>query len=89
MKRLGEINLEIEKLKNDQRQIINIMGQSEIIKDPQNTNSILTDHIIRFAEIAADKREQWHADFEAQSPELHERFLTMIGLSKEAILAVR
>lgn len=89
MKRLGEINQEIEKLKNDQKQIISIMSESIVIKSPHQTDFILTDHMIRYAEIANDKREQWHAEFEAQSPELHEKFLRMIGLSEEEILAVR
>lgn len=89
MKRLGEINLEIEKLKNNQKQIISIMSQSTVKKNTRNADPILTDHIIHYAEIDDDKREQWHVEFEAQSPELHEKFLTMIGFSKEEVQAIR
>lgn len=89
MKRLGEINLEIEKLKNNQKQIISIMSGSAVVKDAPADTLILTDHIIQYAEIANDKREQWHAEFEAHSPELHEKFLRMIGLSEDDILSVR
>lgn len=89
MKRLGEINLEIDKLKNDQKQIIDIMSESDVIQNPRNADFILTEHMIRYAEIEKDKREQWHAEFEAQSPEQHEKFLRLIGLSEEEILAVR
>lgn len=89
MKRLGEINLEIEKLKNNQKHIINIMSQSTVIKSPYKTDPILLDHIIRYAEIDDDKREQWHMEFEVQSPDLHDKFLRMIGLSEEEVQSIR
>lgn len=89
MKRLGEINFEIEKLKNNQKQIISIMSQSTVIRSPYKLDPILMNHIIRYAEIDDNKREQWHVEFEAQSPELHDKFLTMIGLSEEEVQAVR
>ena len=89
MKRLGEINSEIEKLKDNQKHIISIMSQSTVTKNPYKADPILMDRIIRYAEIDDNKREQWHVEFEAQSPELHEQFLKMIGLSEEEVKAVR
>lgn len=89
MKRLGEINFEIEKLKNNQKQIISIMSQSTVIKNPCNADPILMDHIIHYAEIDDNKREQWHVEFAAQSPELHDKFLRMMGFSEEEVQVIR
>ena len=81
MKRLGEFNLEIEKLKNQQKQIINILKKMFISKSIKNDNAI--EKIIIYAEIDFDQRELWHAEFEKQSPEIHENFLKMLGLNDE------
>ena len=89
MKRLGEINLEIEKLKNNQKQIIGIMSQSTVVQNPRNADPILTDQLIHYAEIDDSEREQWHVEFEAQSPELHDKFLTMLGFGEEEVQAIR
>lgn len=85
MKRLGEFNLEIEKLKNQQKQIINILDKMFILKSIRNDNAKTIEKIINYAEIDFDQRELWHAEFEKQSPEIHEYFLKMLGLNDEEI----
>lgn len=89
MKRLGELNLEIEQLKNNQIQIINLMSKTFPDKLFRNADSKMIDKIINYAEIDLDKKVQWHSEFEAQSPEQHEYFLSVLGLSKEEIKALK
>jgi len=89
MKRLGEFNLEIEKLKNQQNQIINILDKMFISKNIRNEDLNTIRKIISYAEIDFDKRELWHAEFEKQSPEQHEYFLAMLGLNDDEIKALK
>jgi len=85
MKRLGELNLEIKRLKEYQEQIVKLLSNTLSVGNFRNANSELIDKIISYAEIDFDKKDQWHSEFETQSPELHETFLSVLGLSKEDI----
>ncbi len=89
MKRLGELNLEIETLRKYQKQIISILSETFAIRNFKNEDAKTIEKIISYAEIDLDKRDQWHNEFEKQSPELHEHFLTVLGLSNEEIKALR
>lgn len=89
MKRLGELNREIETLKQYQRHIITILSDTSLVKSNIKRDVRLFEKIISFAGIEPDKREQWHAGFEKQSPELHEAFLRLLGLSDEEIKTIK
>lgn len=89
IKRLGELNMEIEQLKNNQKQIVNLLRKTLTVKYLRNSDSTTIDKIISYAEIDLDKKDQWHLEFEAQSPELHEYFLSVLGLSKAEIKALK
>lgn len=89
MKRLGELNLEIETLRKHQKQIISILSETFVIKNIKNEDAKTIEKIISYVEIDLDKKDQWHNKFEKQSPELHEYFPTVLGLSNEEIKALR
>lgn len=89
MKRLRELNVEMEKIKNCQKQLIDILSSSSVTKlFGKNDYKILED-ILRFAEIDSDKKEQWHREFELQSPELHTEFLKALGFNEEEIKDIK
>ncbi len=89
LKRLGELNREIEKLKLYQKQIIGILGKSIVAGDLLREDSNTLEHVLRYASIASDQRDRWHSEFEAQSPELHSDFLSLLGFNEEEIHAIK
>ena len=89
MKRLGELNQEIDKIRSYQKQIISILNGTALVKSIGKSDADTLEKIISYAEIDMDKRMLWHVEFEKQSPELHARFLSMLGLKDEEIKALR
>lgn len=89
MKRLRELNLEIERLKKNQKQIIDILGNSSIREHFEKNADSFLDDLLRFAEIDPDKKEQWHREFELQAPELHTEFLKALGFHEEEIRDIK
>ena len=84
MKRLGELNSEISRLKAMQQAIIGLLGNNSIISNLKGVDMDTLKKILRFAEISMsedrfDKEAMgaWHAEFEKNSPEQHKKLLAL------------
>jgi len=81
MKQLGELNTEINVIKQRQQYIINILANTCIAKNIKNMDKKNLDIILQNAGIDKNHKIDWHSEFEKHSSEQHHNFLSMLGLS--------
>ncbi len=84
MKRLGELNSEISRLKAMQQVIIGLLGNNSIISNLKGMDMDTLQKILKVAGISMtedrldqDAMDAWHAEFEKNSPEQHKKLLTL------------
>lgn len=87
MKKLGDINQEIEILKKQQMVLIKLIKNREIFKKDINEETFKI--ILEKANIKYEERMNWHAEFEEHSPQRHHDFLISIGFDEEEIENLR
>lgn len=89
-KRLSELNAEIEAVQKRQRFVIFLLKEPDVLArrsgpmDRERWTKMLAD--AGFSE--ADMR-RWHREFERDAPEKHQRFLSLLGIPEEEIVAIR
>ncbi len=88
LKRLNEMNHEIEGIRNQQEIIVRLLGNSDLqakrVSDVRGWVKILHD-----AGVQGDTALQWHRYFEMQSPEQHHSLLKALGFSEAEIEAYK
>lgn len=88
-RRLQDINREIRQLRDQQRVILELLGEKEIA----DTTRILTKEkwiaCLKKAGMSDAEMERWHTEFELSSPEAHQDFLESLGLPEEEIRRIR
>lgn len=89
LKRLGELNSEIETIKNQQDMIVRIIRSSRLHADRRKVDRETWKSILKVAGINEENAEKWHAGFERHSPGQHHNFLNLLGFSEEEILVIR
>lgn len=89
LKRLGELNSEIEAIKSQQDMIVRIIRSSRLHAEKRNVDREGWKSILKAAGINEDNAEKWHAGFERHSPEQHHNFLALLGFSEEEITDIR
>lgn len=78
LKRLNEMNNEIEKIKNQQEIIVRLLQNNDLqAKRIFNTEAWMK--ILHDAGVDGDTALQWHMNFEKQSPEQHHNLLRALG----------
>ncbi len=85
IRRLHDLNKEIEALKKQQEFIVKMMRNGGIYHDNKKIDKSIWLQILKSAGINEDTAYEWHAIFERNSAEQHEEFLAMIGISKSEI----
>lgn len=88
LKRLNELNIEIEKIKEQQRIIINILQNSDV-KNKRMLNRQAWMKILSDAGADESTALQWHMNFESQSPERHHDLLRVLGLKTEELVGFK
>ena len=88
LKRLNDLNREIESIKSQQDIIIRLLKNSRmfLIKNFNKNDWI---RLVKAAGIDEHKLHEWHVQFERQSPEQHERFLRMLEFSDTEVKEMR
>ncbi len=89
LKRLGQLNYEIEAIKEQQNMIVRIINSSRLYHGERQVDKTVWKAILENAGINEENGDKWHADFEKHSPEQHHKFLGLLGFSEEEISEIR
>jgi DNA-binding transcriptional MerR regulator len=89
LKRLNEMNKEIENIKNQQGVIIKLLKNNDLMKKRVSLSKEVWLGILENAGINNDSALKWHMDFEQQSPEQHQKFLLALGFTPDEIQKIR
>ena len=87
--RLLTINSEIQKLRNQQKVILNILENETLVRDSRLMTKEVWVSILRAAGLDDAGMKNWHIEFERTSPEAHQDFLESLGIEKDEVAAIR
>ena len=87
--RLLTINSEIQKLRNQQKVILDILENETLAKDSRLMTKDVWVSILRAAGLDDAGMKNWHIEFERSSPEAHQDFLESLGIEKDEVAAIR
>ena len=87
--RLLSINKEIQKLRNQQKVILNILENETLARDSRLMTKEVWVSILRAAGLDDTGMKNWHIEFERTSPEAHQDFLESLGIEKDEVAAIR
>ncbi len=87
--RLFKINEDIQKLRQQQKVIIQALGSASITKNTRIMTKERWVSILRAAGLTDTDMENWHIEFEKYSPEAHQDFLESLGIREEEIKSIR
>ena len=87
--RLLTINSEIQKLRNQQKVILNILENETLARDSRLMTKEIWVSILQAAGLDDAGMKNWHIEFERTSPEAHQDFLESLGIEKDEIAAIR
>ncbi len=85
LKRLGELNKEIEAVKKQQNIIIKLLENSVLYKNLKSIDESTWLAILNSAGIKRDTAEEWHSQFEKHSPLQHQKLLELLGFDEDEI----
>jgi DNA-binding transcriptional MerR regulator len=88
-RRLAEINNEIERLRNHQREILRLLRAKNSLwrtKDMQKDKWVA---IMKTAGFKEDDMRRWHAEFERMDPDEHQLFLEYLHIPPDEIAKIR
>ena len=87
--RLLTINSEIQKLRNQQKVILNILENETLARDSRLMTKEVWVSILKAAGLDDAGMKNWHIEFERTSPEAHQDFLESLGIEKDEVAAIR
>jgi DNA-binding transcriptional MerR regulator len=87
--RLFKINEDIQKLRQQQKIIIQALDSKSLTKNTRIMTKERWVSILRAAGLNDTDMEKWHMEFEKLSPEAHQDFLESLGIKEEEIKSIR
>ena len=88
-RRLTEINNEINRLREQQKSIVALLGKKELMQSTRVMTKEKWIELLRKAGLDDKGMSRWHHEFEMSSPEAHQDFLESLGLSSQEIALIR
>ena len=85
LKRLGELNKEIEGIKKQQNIIIKLLESSIVYKNIKTIDEGTWLEIMNSAGIKKETAQEWHSQFEKHSPMQHQNLLELLGFDEREI----
>jgi DNA-binding transcriptional MerR regulator len=85
LKRLGELNKEIEAAKKQQNIIVKLLENSILYKNLKSMDESTWLAILNSAGIKRETTEEWHSQFEKHSPRQHQNLLELLGFDDDEI----
>lgn len=87
--RLMAINDEIHQLRNHQRLIISILGNTKLLNNTRAMNKESWVKLLKAAGLNEAGMTKWHQEFEQYAPHAHQDFLESLGLTTAEVNAIR
>lgn len=87
--RLFEINKDIQKLRVQQKVIIQALKSKHLTKHTRIMTKERWVSLLRATGMMDADMEKWHIEFERLSPEAHQDFLESLGIDKQEIVTIR
>jgi DNA-binding transcriptional MerR regulator len=87
--RLDQLNLEIERLREQQRVIVRLLANRKRLRASRAIDKARWVAILRAAGLDDDAMHRWHQEFERMAPNAHQDFLESLGLPKAEIARIR
>jgi DNA-binding transcriptional MerR regulator len=87
--RLELLNRDIASLRQQQQIIVQIMGQSKLLKSTRIMDKERWVKLLQATGLNDEGMEKWHIEFERAMPEMHQDFLESLGLSEKEIRGIR
>ncbi|MDF2911451.1 MAG: hypothetical protein K0Q56_2332 [Sporolactobacillus laevolacticus] len=89
LKRLGELNQEIEAAQKQQNLIIKLLENSILYKNLKSLDESTWLKILNSAGLKRETTEEWHCEFEKHSPVQHQKLLELLGFEDDEIQCQR
>ncbi len=86
--RLESLNAEMGRIRQQQRFILQLLGNESLLKTAKTMNKAQWVQILRDSGMDDAAMHQWHVEFERSLPEAHRDFLEALGMSATEIEAV-
>lgn len=87
--RLFKINEDIQKLRHQQKVIIQALKSKNLTKHTRIMTKERWISLLRATGMNNDDMEKWHIEFEKMSPEAHQDFLESLGINEKEIKLIR
>jgi DNA-binding transcriptional MerR regulator len=87
--RLGDLRVEIEALRSQQRFILDLLRTDAVHEEIGVMTKARWTQILRAAGFDDEAMWKWHADFERDAPDDHQRFLEFLCIGDGEIAAIR
>jgi DNA-binding transcriptional MerR regulator len=87
--RLGRLNDEIGRLREQQRVIVRLLRNRALLGRARSLDKRRWVEILAAAGLDEQKMHRWHIEFEARAPEGHQDFLESLGIPLREIAAIR
>ncbi|WNO07756.1 MerR family transcriptional regulator [Teredinibacter sp. KSP-S5-2] len=84
----SNLELEIQKLKKQQKAIVSLLQQPNLLEETMMTKQRWVE-IMQAAGLNEDDMQNWHRQFEKMEPEEHQRFLESLNIDKTEIKQIR
>ena len=88
-KRLFSINKEIQSLRSQQKTILHLLENEELIYHSRIITKEKWVHLLQATGLDENDMKKWHIEFENMSPEAHQDFLESLGITNDEIKSIR
>jgi DNA-binding transcriptional MerR regulator len=88
-RRLQALAERIGELRRQQLDIVRLLGQPELMADPEMLDKDRWVAVMEAAGIDEEGRRNWHRQFEKMEPEAHQEFLELIGFDAADVKRIR
>ncbi len=87
--RLQQIDLEVERLREQQRIIVRLLSHRQPLRRTPGLNKERWVEILRATGLDEAAMHRWHVEFERAAPQAHRSFLDSLGLSTKEVTRIR
>lgn len=88
-KRFNEINNEIANLREQQKYIMSLLENKELLQSSGLVDMSSLRNLMDMAGITEETKWRFHHEFEEQYPERHQKFMELLGLDRNTIVEIR